>query len=398
MQPVPKAEIGERQRFFQELMPEAGVELALIRQAADLYYYSGVIVDGFLALGPVGEPVLLIRRPQHRHEDQDLPYPVAYYKDLRDIPAILAQLGLGQHGAIGVEMDVMPAALYRRLREQIFPQRPFQDLSPLIRRQRMIKSPYELAQIRRAAQILDEVLAAAAEVITPDRTELELAADLEYRLRLAGHQGLVRTRTWNLEMFFGHILSGPAGLQAAYVETPSGGSGFSHGFPQGAGTKRFAAGEPISVDLAACVNGYIADATRLYVLGDLPAEAWRAVELAEELFVIFSREARPGVVPAELYQHLLGEVKKAGRLDQFMGLGQDRVPFVGHGVGLELDEFPIIGARFTWPLATDMVLAFEPKFFLPDIGMVGFEDTGRITPDGVVWLTQARRHVFRLPE
>jgi len=397
MQPVPAAEIEKRQRFLQELLPEAGMALALIRQAADLYYYSGIIVDGFLALGPVGEAVLLIRRPQHRYEDQELPYPVAYYKDLRDIPNILTQLGLGQHGGIGVEMDVMPAALYRRLREQIFPQRPFQDLSPLIRRQRMIKSPYELAQINRAAEILDEVLEAAAGFITPGRTELELAAHLEYRLRLAGHQGLVRTRTWNLEMFFGHILSGAAGLQAAYVETPSGGSGFSHGFPQGAGTKRLAPGEPISIDLAACVNGYIADATRLYVIGDLPAEAWRAVELVEQLFALFGREARPGAVPAELYQQVRHKVQQAGRWEHFMGLGQDRVPFVGHGVGLELDEFPIIGARFSWPLATDMVVAFEPKFFLPDIGMVGFEDTGRITPDGVAWLTQARRHVFRLP-
>ena len=397
MKPVPAAEIEKRQRLLQELLPEVDVELALIRQAADLYYYSGIIVDGFLALGSEGEAVLLIRRPRHRYEDQDLPYPVAYYKDLRDIPAILSQLGLGHHGGIGVEMDVMPAALYRRLQEQIFPQRPFQDLSPLIRRQRMIKSPYELAQIRRAAHILDEVLEAAATLITPGRTELELAADLEYRLRVSGHQGLVRTRTWNLEMFFGHILSGPDGVQAAYVETPSGGSGFSHGFPQGAGTKHLIAGEPISVDLAACVNGYIADATRLYVLGDLPAEAWRTVELVEELFALFTHEARAGAVPAELYEHLLAKVRQAGRLEQFMGLGQDRVAFVGHGVGLELDEFPIIGARFSWPLATDMVLAFEPKFFLPGIGMVGFEDTGRITPTGVEWLTQSRRHVFRLP-
>lgn len=396
MEPVPVEEIRARQRYLQELLPEAGVELALIRQAADLYYYSGIIVDGFLALGPVGEAVLLIRRPRHRYENQALPYPVAYYQDLRDIPTILSQLDLGHQGVIGVEMDVMPAVLWRRLQEQIFPHRPFQDISGLIRRQRMIKSPYEIDQIRRAAKMLDDVLEAAATVITPGLTELELAADLEYRLRLASHQGLVRTRTWNLEMFFGHILSGPTGMQAAYVETPSGGSGFSHGFPQGAGTKRFAPGEPISVDLAACSNGYIADATRLYVIGDLPGEAWRAVELIEHLFSLFTREARSGVVPAELYQLLLAEVKKAGRLDQFMGVGQDRVAFVGHGVGLELDEFPIIGARFSWPLATDVVLAFEPKFFLPDIGMVGFEDTGRITPEGVEWLTRAKRQVCRL--
>jgi Xaa-Pro dipeptidase len=396
MEPVPAAEILTRHVNFQELLAEAGIDLALIRQAADLYYYSGIIVDGFLALGSDGDPLLLVRRPQHRLQEQELPYPVAFYRDLKDIPAILSQLGLGHYGAIGVELDVMPAALYRRVQDKLFPKRPLLDLSPLIRRQRMVKSPYEIAQIRRAAHILDEALKAATAVIKPGLTELELAAELEYRLRLAGHQGLVRTRTWNLEMFFGHILSGSAGLQAAYIDTPSGGTGFSHGFPQGAGTKPMGPGEPISVDLAACINGYIADETRMYVIGDLPPAAWQALDLVARLYDIYEAEARPGVMPADLYGRLLAEVTAAGFKDRFMGLGKDRVAYLGHGVGLELDEFPIIGPRFPYPLAADMVIAFEPKFFLPDIGMVGIEDTGRLTPDGVDWLTQNPRQVWRI--
>ncbi len=396
MEPVPAAEILTRQSSLQAHLAAAGIELALIRQAADLYYYSGVIVDGFLAVGAGGEPLLLVRRPRHRIQDLELPFPLAFYRDIKEIPAIISQLGLGHYGAVGLELDVMPAALYRRVQEKLFPHRPLLDLTPLIRRQRMVKSPYEIAQIRRAARILDDALSAAAAIIKPGLTELELAAELEYRLRLAGHQGLVRTRTWNLEMFFGHVLSGPAGVQAAYVDTPSGGTGFSHGFPQGAGTKPLAPGEPVSVDLAACVNGYIADETRLYVIGDLPAEAWQALKLVDRLFSIYEAEARPGVLPADLYERLLAEVASAGRQHQFMGLGQDRVAFLGHGVGLELDEFPIIGPRFPYPLAADMVIALEPKFFLPDIGMVGFEDTGRLTPDGVEWLTQNPRRVWRL--
>ncbi|MBM4288856.1 MAG: aminopeptidase P family protein [Deltaproteobacteria bacterium] len=396
MIPAPEEEIVSRQRYLQELLAEAGIELALIRQAADLYYYGGIIVDGFLALGPLGEPLLLVRRPQHRLQEQELPFPAAFFKDIKEIPAILGQVGLGHDGALGMELDVMPAALYRRFREQLYPQRPILDLSPLIRRLRMIKSPFEISQIKRAAHILDEVLVSAVEVIEAGVSELELAAVLEYRLRLKGHQGLVRTRGWNLEMFFGHVLSGASGNQAAYVDTPSGGTGFSHGFPQGAGTKLLAPGEPISVDLAACVNGYIADETRLYVVGDLPDPAWEALTLVEKLFTLYEQEARPGVMPGDLYHLLLEEVKAAGRQDQFMGFGQDRVLYVGHGVGLELDEFPIIAAKFPYPLAAEMVIAFEPKFFLPGIGMIGFEDTGRITPDGVEWLTRSPRQVWQL--
>jgi Xaa-Pro aminopeptidase len=150
------------------------------------------------------------------------------------------------------------------------------------------------------------------------------------------------------------------------------------------------------VDIASCVNGYVADMTRLYVLGDLPAEAWRAYDLTLELFHYFETKARPGVKPGDLYQGLYSLVNQAGLGDFFMGPGPERVSFIAHGVGLELDEFPFITARFPLPLAEDMVLAFEPKFFLPEVGLVGLEDTGRITSQGVEWLTRTPRQVVKV--
>ena len=95
MEPVPITDILSRQSRLQELLIESNIELALIRQTADLYYYSGVIVDGFLALGHMGEALLLVRRPQHRLQELELPFPVAFYRDLKEIPGILTQLGLG---------------------------------------------------------------------------------------------------------------------------------------------------------------------------------------------------------------------------------------------------------------------------------------------------------------
>lgn len=396
MEPVPAAEILARQAYLQETLAAAKIDLALIRQAADLFYYAGVIVDGFLALAPLADPVLFVRRPRHRLQEEELPFAVAYYRDLREIPQLLSQLSLGLGGTLGVELDVMPAALFQRLQGQLFPRHRIVDLSPFIRQQRMIKSDFELEQIRRAARLLDEVLSKAATLLREGMTELELAAALEYELRLGGHQGLVRTRTWNLEMFFGHVLSGVSGLHPAYVDTPSGGPGFSHGFPQGAGRKQLTRNEPVSIDLAACINGYIADCTRLYVLGHLPAPAMDVLALVEHLFQLFSREAKPGVSPAVLYEQLLEEVRHAGWQEYFMGWGQDRVNFIGHGVGLELDELPVIAPRFTQPLHRNMVIAFEPKFFLPELGMLGFEDTGVITPAGVEWLTRSPRQLLEL--
>jgi Xaa-Pro aminopeptidase len=260
----------------------------------------------------------------------------------------------------------------------------------------MVKSAYEIEQIRRAAAILDETFALVPELLRPGLTELELSAALEYRLRLLGHQGLIRLRNFTLEMFFGHVLSGHSGLELAYINTPSGGLGFSPAFPQGPGLKQLAPNEPISVDIGSCVNGYVADMTRLFTLGDLPPVAWRAYDLTLDLFDYFQTEAQPGVRPGDLYQQLWDLVDQAGFSDFFMGRGTERVNFVAHGVGLELDEYPFFTARFPFPLEADMVIAFEPKFFLPEVGLIGLEDTGRITPKGVEWLTQAPRQVIKV--
>jgi len=393
MEPAPLAEITARVTALQEGLAAGGISLALIRQAADLYYYAGVLADGWLAVSPGAEPLLLVRRPQYRLLEAEPPWPLAFYGDLKEIPGLLARAGFPDQGPLGLELDVMPVGVYHRV-QKIFPQRQSQDVSPLIRRQRMIKSAYEIEQLRRAAGILDQVLSEAPRFLLPGVSEMELAAVLEYRLRFLGHQGLVRVRTWNLELFYGHILSGVSGVQAAYIDTPSGGPGFSPAFPQGAGTKKLAPGEPISIDLFGCVNGYVVDETRMYALGSLPERAWEAFRLIEDLFGIFAGLARPGVLPGDIYQRLWQEVKERGWEEYFMGRGADRVSFLGHGLGLEADEFPLLTARFPYPLEANMVLAFEPKIFLPEIGMIGLEDTGRITPEGVEWLTTTPREVM----
>ena len=393
MEQVPTAEITLRVKALQKALAPAGIGLALIRQPADLFYYAGTLVDGFLAVAPEGQPSLLVRRPHHQDQPTPGPWPRVLYRDLKELPQILGQAGLEPRGAVALELDVIPAALFSRLQEQLFPGQPIVDLSPLIRIQRMVKSAYELTQFHRAAAILDQVHAQVPALLQPGMSELEVSAALEYRLRLLGHQGLVRVRNWDLEVFYGHVLSGVSGLLAAYTDTPSGGPGFSAAFPQGPSLKKLAPNEPISIDLAACVNGYVVDMTRMYALGSLPSRAWEAWEAVEELYRLYTLAARPGTSPGEIFHLLWDAVRTRGLADFFMGLGADRVSFLAHGVGLELDEYPFITARFPYPLEADMVLAFEPKFFLPEIGMIGQEDTGRITPAGVEWLTHSPRGI-----
>jgi Xaa-Pro aminopeptidase len=393
MEPVPTAELTLRVQTLQKALAPAGIGLALIRQPADLFYYAGTLVDGFLAVAPEGQPLLLVRRPRHQDQPSPGPWPRVLYRDLKELPRSLVQAGLESQGSVGLELDVIPAAWFKRMQEQLFPGQPIVDLSPLIRIQRMVKSAYELIQFHRAAAILDQVHAQVPALLQPGMSELEVSAVLEYRLRLLGHQGLVRVRNWDLEVHYGHVLSGVSGLLAAYTDTPSGGPGFSAAFPQGPSLKKLAPNEPISIDLAACVNGYVVDMTRMYALGSLPAQVWETWEAVEELYQFYTLEARPGISPGEIFHLLWDAVRTRGLADFFMGLGDDRVSFLAHGVGLELDEYPFITARFPYPLEADMVLAFEPKFFLPEIGMIGQEDTGRITPTGVEWLTHSPRGI-----
>ncbi len=395
MDPVPAAEITARVAALQAGLAREGLALALIRQTADLYYYTGTLADGWLAVSPGVEPLLLVRRPQYRLQEAAPPWPLAFYGDLKELPLLLAQSGFAAAGPLGLELDVMPVAFFQRF-QKLFPQRTSKDVSPVIRRQRMLKSAYEIEQLRRAAKNLDQALTDAPRLLQPGVSEMEVAANLEYRLRLLGHQGLVRIRTWNLELFYGHVLSGVSGVQAAYTDTPSGGPGFSPAFPQGAGNKKLAPGEPISIDLFGCFNGYVVDQTRMYALESMPPRAWDAFRVIEELYRLFTELARPGVMAGDIYQRLWQEVRERGYEDYFMGRGPDRVSFLGHGLGLEADEFPLLTARFPYPLAPDMVLAFEPKIFLPEIGMIGLEDTGRITPEGVEWLTITPREVMVL--
>ncbi len=391
MEPLPVTELSSRAAALQRALAEENIDLALVRQRADLFYYAGALVDGFLAMAPQGSPLLLVRRPRGRDAPVPSPWPRVFYQDLQELPEILERSGLSPRGALGLELDVMPVGFYQRIRERLFPGQPILDLSPLIRRQRMVKSPYEIEQLRLAAAILDQVHGQVPELLQPGISELELSAGLEYRLRLLGHQGLVRVRNWDLELFYGHVLSGLAGLAASYNDSPSGGLGFSPAFPQGPSLKKLAVAEPISVDLVACVNGYVVDMTRMYALGSLPDRAWEAWQAVQEIYAALQQEARPGVACGKLFHRLWDLVRARGLQDYFMGRGPDRVGFLGHGVGLELDEFPFLSARFPFPLAENMVLAFEPKFFLPEIGMVGLEDTGLITPSGVEWLTHSPR-------
>jgi Xaa-Pro aminopeptidase len=261
------------------------------------------------------------------------------------------------------------------------------DASPGIRQVRAVKSPYEQQIMRHAGTLADEVAAAARDLIRSGMTELDLAGQVEAEARRRGHQGVVRMRMWGGELFYGHLLAGPSAAVPSYLASPTGGQGASAAVAQGAGFAAIAPHQPILLDYVFAWQGYIADHTRIFSLGDLPDDLLAAHQAMLDLQDALKGRARPGVKAGDLYAFAIQWAADKGYGDWFMGADDQRIRFIGHGVGLELDEYPFLAKGQELPLERGMTIALEPKLIIPGKGVVGIENTHIVTDDGLETIT-----------
>ena len=189
------------------------------------------------------------------------------------------------------------------------------------------------------------------------------------------------------------VASGPQGVVPGAFDGPVSGGGLSSSKPGGASRRSIRRGEPVLVDMAACSHGYLADQTRVFCLGSLPKPLSRAHSFCLRVMDRLLREGVPGRESQELYDLALGMAEQEGWEQVFMGAGEAKVPFVGHGVGLELDEWPILSRGSGTRLEEGMVVAVEPKVGIPGRGTVGVEDTCVVTGQGLEPLTWGERDV-----
>ncbi|MEW6184695.1 MAG: Xaa-Pro peptidase family protein [Thermodesulfobacteriota bacterium] len=385
---VPPSEIENRTSRFQEMMVLEGLDGVLISQNVDLFYFSGTMQPGYLYIPAGEEPVFFSRKNLERAREESSSVRILPLASLKKLPDLIADLDLPDPQILGLEMDVLPAANYLQ-QATIFQSARIQDASLMIRKCRMLKSSWEIEQIAEAGRMLNRMVLEVPKILKPGLSEMDLAAALEAFLRRQGHQGYIRSRGFNQEMFYGHILSGPEGGKPAYLDSPSGGLGLGPAFGQGVGMKPIRRGEPISVDYVGCFNGYLADQTRMFSLGRPPQEVIEAYRAAQTIQESIIARAQPGVTCSQLYFWALDETRRLGYAPFFMGLEPSQSRYIGHGLGLELDEFPVIGQKFDWPLEPGMALALEPKMVLPEYGMVGIENTFVVTETGLRPLTIA---------
>jgi Xaa-Pro aminopeptidase len=292
-------------------------------------------------------------------------------------------------------MDVLPTNLYLWF-QQTLPSCRWVDISGIIRKLRMRKSDFEIKQIEKATAILHTGLTQIKSVIREGITELEIDGHLAMIARREGHMGTLRMRGWNQEMTYAHVLSGDSGSTVSLLNSPHGGTGNTPAMAQGAGFRRIKKNEPIGIDYGVAINGYVGDQFRTYVIGDLSDPLKKAYACARDILSLLTEKAHVGVRCAELYAAAVAKANEEGLGDFFMGYGAGQVKFIGHGIGLEIDEYPIISPHFDAVLEKNMVLALEPKFVFPQKGVVGLEDDYQVTSNGLKRLTRTDQALIQI--
>lgn len=381
-------------------LDQQGVDAALIVQNVDMFYYTGSVPNGVLVVTPSGGAVLgVIKGLARARVESSLPAAsIVPFRSYRQIPDLLKAAGVddpGRVGKVGLEQDVLPMAMGRRLLKP-FPNASATDVSPFIRRQRAVKDRHELAVMHEAARLHAEVFDAAHEIIRPGRTELEIAADMEREMRLRGHQGLLRMRRFNSELHYGAIGTGRStGAEQAF-DGPVGVTGLYPAVPQLSGRFEVGSEDTFMLDLVFGVGGYMVDTARLYTFGRPDPDVERAHKLALEIQNRAAAAMVPGAVPEEIYEAALAAVRAEGLEAEFMGWGPNKVRFLGHGVGLEIDELPVVAARFKEPLLAGMTVALEPKFFFGEKKSAGLENTFVVRPEGPAECLIPHGHEIRI--
>ena len=384
----PKSEIDRRIKTLQSQMGE--MDGALLFHAVDVCYFSGTAQDGLVYIPRDGEPVVMMKRSLERAVNES-PLEVRPLKNMRNLKS---DLGISAKARVGLEMDVLPCSFYFKV-DRALEDAKFVDVAEKIKHIRSVKSEFEVSLIKEAARILEAGFSSVPNFLEEGMKEVDLICRIESVMRSLGHQGSLRFRRFNSIVPLGHVMCGAEAAFPSFLASPSGGRGTSLIFPQGAGFAKIKRNEPVFVDCVGIYNGYIADATRIFSLGKLESGLEDAYQAACQIEEAVAAKLVAGRTGRELFELSESTGEKLGYQDFLGGTNGNKCGFVGHGVGLELDEYPVIGP-LDHVVQSSMTIAIEPKIIYPDKGVLGIEDTFLTTPGGAVCLTNMPREIWQV--
>jgi len=390
---VPKDELKRRQdavrKHLRTVAPVAGGILVFSR--LNIYYLTGTFGQGVLWLPLDGEPVLMLRKGVNRAHLEAGITNIASFKSYGELPGICADMGSPFTPSVAAVM----AGLTWQLGTMLAAKLKDYTIVPgdhAVALAKMVKSEYELEILRRCGEkhhrCLHDILPGW---IKPGMTEREISHKAWESFFGEGHMGILRMQAHGEECFLGHVASGDSGNYPSAFNGPLGLRGEHPASAlMGYSGKIWTAGEPLMLDIGFQLEGYHTDKTQAYFAGPdskMPDEIRKAHDFCIEVQDWLCDNAKPGATPSELYAYCLELANRRGMAEGFMGLDENKVPFVGHGIGLTIDEFPPIAKGFDLPLEKGMVFAFEPKQGIRNVAMVGVENTFEVTENGARCIT-----------
>jgi len=358
------------------LLEEKGLDGALFIFPIDVFYFTGTRQNSTLWIPTNDDPMLLVRKSLSRAKEESAVTDVRPFPSSKDFPELFGD----QVRKIGFTFDVAPVQQLN-FYNKLLVDREFIDISGPYRELRSVKSTFELEQLRSAGSACCDVFATIPEFLKRGMREIDVAAELECRLRKAGSEGYLRMRAFNQELFMGLAVSA-GGASYGFFDGAVTGRGLSNATPYGASLELVRENEPILLDYSFVKNGYITDMTRVFVFGSLDSELQRAYEVSLEIQEALQQALKPGAISEELYIMAATMAEQSGLGKNFMGMPGEQAKFVGHGVGLELDELPIIAKGVKATLKEGQTIAIEPKFVIPGKGAIGIENTYVVTAGG----------------
>ncbi len=378
---VPLTELNMRMTRFRAEMDKSQPDwnVAVIISKINLYYFTGTMQEGILFIPRNDKAVLWVRRSYERAVEESVFSDIRQMDSFRDAANAMENVS----GTVHMETETVPLAYYQRFQKYF----PFENVRPADRQisnVRAIKSAYELNLMEKSGQIHRHVLEGCVpEMLKEGMSEAEFAAELYTLMIKEGHHGVSRFGMFDTEMALGQIGFGESSIYPSYFNGPGGNYGMSPAVPLlGSRERKLKKGDLVFVDIGCGFDGYHTDKTMTYMFGSsLSPEIIKQHQKCVDIQDKTAEMLKPGNVPADIYKTVM-ESLEPEFLENFMGFGSRRVKFIGHGIGLVIDELPVIAEGFNEPLQEGIVFALEPKKGIPGIGMVGIENTFLVTPQG----------------
>jgi len=393
---LPKSEIDKRIAKFSKLMNEkcSDWDIAVFFDRVNQYYFTGTKQNSVLIFLKNGETHYFVKKSYKRAKLESAFENIHEMSSFRDIVKVIGE----QKYTNGyVEMSKLPMGLYNMINKYLQIEN-VKSIDSIIGYQRSIKSEYELEIMKAAGSRHNYFLRKVVPtLLTEGISELEFAALYGYEMIKNGHQGTLSYNMFQPNYASGDIAFGENSVYPTAFDGPGGAKGLYPAQSKlGSRERKLKAGDLILADWDFAMYGYQSDITQIYMFkGKVSQEMQNAHNECIRIKDMASKMLKPGAVPSEIYKAVMDTIDEKYKAN-FMGANNENVKFLGHGLGLCVDEMPVIAPRYDVPLEENMVIAIEPKISFEGKGLVGVEDTYIVTPDGGECITGGKDDIIEV--